>query len=462
MFKKIPGNHDYILSLNSEIRKLNGSVCDLPIANNQITINLYGQVETVDLFWLSLITHFEVRLPQDYKAISFVDCNPVFTKSNSGKVMVFAEPVVVKGEYRVVPNYTDYAVSIDGKVLEVERGAEMTNIVLVNDYPAISIYDPDRGFFKKIFIHRMVAMAWKDNRDYFAHPMVNHMDGDKYNCHASNLEWCSFKENIQHAYRTGLHHGGKKYKVRDIKTSVVTTYDSFKHVCLAIGLHENTRFKDKANRKRTTVVRDRYEIKELEDNSPWMSDEDALIRKSKYTITLTHPDNSIEILYTIPELMKRLRIWNISYNVNKIVEVAKVKYPDMRIDVVDNFAGGEVQALNTASGIVTEANSVRELSRKLNLGFSTIHKAVNNPEKYECKGYVFRYKTNEPWETSYKRHPNAPKHIRAKNVVTGEEIDFPTMKDVCATFKASNFVVRNKMENHLQLGDWVFEEVLTL
>ncbi len=462
MFKKIPGNHDYILSLNSEIRKVNGDVCDLPIFSNLISIKLYGKELTVNLFWLALITHFEVKLSQYYEYIKFVKCNPVLTRSNSGRVMIFTKPILVNHKYRVIPNYSDYAISRDGEIIEIESNTKLTNIEMVNDYPAISIYDPDRSFFKKVFIHRLMAFAWLTNDNYFLKPIVNHKDGNKQNFQLSNLEWCSYKENIQHAFETGLKGIVQKYKVRDIETSTVKTYDSFKQVCLDIGLHENTRFRDKIYRKRTKIVRDRYEIKELNDNSPWMSNEDALIKKNKYTITLTHPDNSTEIFYTITDLMKRLCIWNISYNVNKILEVAKVKYPDIRINVVDNFSEGEVEALNIKSGEVIKAESIRELSRKLNLGYSTIHKAVNNSDKYDCKGYVFRYSTNEPWGQEFKRHPNAPKHIRAKNVVTSEVIDFPTMKAVFSAFKTSNFVIRNKLSNKTQLGDWVFEEVLSL
>lgn len=51
-------------------------------------------------------------------------------------------------------------------------------------------------------LHRLIALAFIPNP--LNKPYINHIDGNKLNNSLSNLEWCTQKENVNHAYNAGL------------------------------------------------------------------------------------------------------------------------------------------------------------------------------------------------------------------------------------------------------------------
>lgn len=81
-------------------------------------------------------------------------------------------------------------------------------------YEYVQLFIKDKHYSRAV--HRLIAEAFVPNPRN--KPVVNHIDGDKLNNEASNLEWVTISENHIHAYNTGLrssdtvaeHHRGTK------------------------------------------------------------------------------------------------------------------------------------------------------------------------------------------------------------------------------------------------------------
>lgn len=75
-----------------------------------------------------------------------------------------------------------------------------------------------------VFIHRLVAEHFIDNPKKL--PCVNHKDGNKQNNNIDNLEWCSYSENLIHAYNNNLNKIPKPVKQLDLNGQLIKIWKS--------------------------------------------------------------------------------------------------------------------------------------------------------------------------------------------------------------------------------------------
>ena len=113
----------------------------------------------------------------------------------------------MKERWKTIKDYPDYAVSDHGRVKRITPGASracpgkvLKSPVNSHGYRQIGVYrDKKRKVFR---VHGLVASAFIGNRPIGL--TVNHIDGNKLNNNASNLEYCTPSENMNHALALGL------------------------------------------------------------------------------------------------------------------------------------------------------------------------------------------------------------------------------------------------------------------
>lgn len=97
-----------------------------------------------------------------------------------------------------------YLASDCGRVLSFYRKKILKIDTTKRGYKRVSL--TINGSSRYYFVHRIVAKLFIDNPDN--KPCVNHKDGDKSNNHVSNLEWCTYAENVAHAVKNRLYRNG--------------------------------------------------------------------------------------------------------------------------------------------------------------------------------------------------------------------------------------------------------------
>ena len=97
---------------------------------------------------------------------------------------------------------------------------------------------------KRFYVHRLVAQHFIENPQNL--PQVNHKDGNKFNNEVSNLEWCTKRQNQEHAVRNSLmQHGEARPSAKLTEKDVLEIYKlkgvlPAKEIAAHYGVSKNT------------------------------------------------------------------------------------------------------------------------------------------------------------------------------------------------------------------------------
>ena len=95
-------------------------------------------------------------------------------------------------------NYGEYyLVSNKGRIKNARNNYVLKNLIGPTGYYYVTLSLGSRESRKVVKVHRCVAESFLEN--LYNLPIINHKDGDKLNNNVSNLEFCSYQYNVEHA-----------------------------------------------------------------------------------------------------------------------------------------------------------------------------------------------------------------------------------------------------------------------
>ena len=141
--------------------------------------------------------------------------------------------------WRPVPGYTGlYEVSEDGRVRNARTKRVLSRKTERNGY--VRVHLSKDGCSKSVLLHRVVAAAFVPNPDGL--PTVNHIDEDKANNAASNLEWSGMS--YQNSYGRGAVNRNKAKERPVWQLSMngepIRLWSSIKEAAIALGVNPST------------------------------------------------------------------------------------------------------------------------------------------------------------------------------------------------------------------------------
>lgn len=208
-----------------------------------------------------------------------------------------------------------YLISSHGNIYDIITNSliKVMPVTENNRYPTVYLLSED-GKSHRYLLHKLVANNFIFDGN-LEHTVVNHLDGNKQNPHAINLEYTTSSENTRHAVANGLTKSTNSNKLtEDIVVRICQMLQdglSYKEILLNIGLDYN-----RTNRELIANIYRKKSWRKISDEYTFPTDD----RKLFYT----HDSNSIK---------KICSMLQDGYDVKNIIEsVFGIEYHGSRIN----------------------------------------------------------------------------------------------------------------------------------
>ena len=132
-------------------------------------------------------------------------------------------------EWKDIIGYEEiYQISNLGRIKNKKTG-KIKKYGSCGEYQEVNLYKNKK--FQGFLVHRLVAIHFLKNIEN--KPCINHIDGNKLNNCVSNLEWCTYKENMAHCHKyLGTNQKNKKGSIPvlqyDMNGNLINEYPSMR------------------------------------------------------------------------------------------------------------------------------------------------------------------------------------------------------------------------------------------
>lgn len=461
MFKTIPGNHQFSISLEglfkSQILTKDGWGCTPDIQDGMVTIELYGKTERLGVDWLARMAHYEVYIPNELNV-------NLFNITFHGRWMVFKQPIEFGEGFRLIPGFVRYGVTKDGRIYDLYRNKEVKTISPtkkkgIGSYTYAEIYDPSKSKSRSIVVHRLVALAWVQNPDRDINIFVNHKDGDKWNPHADNLEWVTPKENCVHAFQTNLRDDNVPCKIRNAQTGDITEFVSLSQCCSFIGISQTSVRKNFKHVRKNKLLGGKYELRVDGDDRPWVH-ESGIKKSGRYIVHISSLDGVREEFNDTRDIIKRYKLWNMGgTGIKNILERLARDYPYLTVEVIDQYDTRPIQAIDVSSREVKETKTIIEMSKITGLDHRVILRFLKKKQMTTIEGYAYRYKTEESWPDTIEQTTSHATCIVATHSKSGDSIELKSLREAANRFNVDRSLIKVRLQKGTDYLGWIFKEV---
>jgi len=139
--------------------------------------------------------------------------------------------------WKVIKEHPDYKITNSGEIRNRWTKEVKSVSIQSKGYPMVSLDG------KPYLVHRLVATYFVPNPDN--KPCVDHIDGNKLNCHSRNLRWVTYHENnsnpntswknARNPWNTGLKNPYGEETLKKMLEGAIKGGESFKQKCMIKG-----------------------------------------------------------------------------------------------------------------------------------------------------------------------------------------------------------------------------------